>query len=179
MPNSPVKLKGTAWVCPDFTDSYKILPSKYWMGGESVWQLNAEELAPHVMEGFDPNFAAQAKEGKYQFIVAGKMFGGGGKSIEHPIYAIKGAGIKAVLAESISRYFYRNLINNGVSVLICKGITEAVHTGDELEVDLSAGKISVVNGTTLVARPLPEIALKIIAKGGYINYMREKLETKT
>jgi len=179
MSSSQAKLRGYAWVCPDYTDSYKILPAKYWMGGESVWQLNAEELGPHAMEGLDPSFAAQAKEGKYQFIVAGKMFGGGGKSIEHPIYAIKGIGIKAVLAESISRYFYRNLINNGVPVLICRGITEAVHTGDELEVDLSAGKISIVKGATLAAKPLPEIALKIIAKGGYINYVKEKLATRT
>lgn len=175
MSNAQLVLSGNAWVCPDYADSYKILPAKYWMGGESVWQLNAEELAPHAMEGVDPNFAAEAKQGKYHFIVAGKMFGGGGKSIEHPIYAIKGTGIKAVLAESISRYFYRNLIDNGVPVLICEGITKAVHTGDELEVDLSAGKINVANRTTLEAKPLPKIALDIIAKGGYINYMRERL----
>jgi len=49
-----------------------------------------EELGKHAMEGFDPVFAAEARAGKYAFIVAGLNFGGGGKSIEHPVLALKG-----------------------------------------------------------------------------------------
>ena len=79
------------------------------------------------------NFAAEASSGKYSFIIAGRNFGGGGKSIEHPIIAIKGAGVKAVIAESASRYFFRNAINNGLPILICEGITSNVRTGDDLE----------------------------------------------
>ena len=52
------------------------------------------------MAGIDSNFAADAQAGKYSIIVAGHNFGGGGKSIEHPIYAIRGSGVKAVIVES-------------------------------------------------------------------------------
>ena len=128
------------------------------------------------MKGVDDSFAQQARDGKYAFIVAGKNFGGGGKSIEHPIIAVKGAKIKAVIAESVSRYFFRNSINNALPILVCENITKKVGTGDELEVDLDAGKIrNITTGETLETQPLPDIVIEIMAKGGYINYTREKM----
>lgn len=166
-------VKGPAWVCPDYTDSYKILPKKYWMG--AIEELDTEELSKHVMEGIDTKFAFMAREGRFKFIVAGKNFGGGGKSIEHPVYAIKGASIEAVIAESVSRYFYRNSINNGLPILICPGITKIVETGDELEVNLKTGQINNLTKNTFTkTAPLSEVAMEIILAGGYIPYIREK-----
>ena len=169
-------LKGKAWVCGDCTDSYKILPEHYWQGGSKVGTLNAEELGKHAMEGADPDFAAQARSGKYSFIIAGRNFGGGGKSIEHPIFAIKGAGVKAVIAESSSRYFFRNAINNGLPILICEGVTSNVRTGDELEIDLSNGEIrNRTTGAQLKSAPIPETLMEILQMGGYIPYTKKKM----
>jgi 3-isopropylmalate/(R)-2-methylmalate dehydratase small subunit len=169
-------LKGKAWVCGDYTDSQKILPERYWNAGTKVGNLDMEELSKHAMEGADPNFAAEAAAGKYSFIVAGRNFGGGGKSIEHPIFAIKGAGVKAVITESSSRYFFRNAINNGLPILICEGITSKVRTGDDLEVDLSAGEIrNLTTGAKLKSAPLPENLMEILKMGGYVSYTRKKL----
>jgi 3-isopropylmalate/(R)-2-methylmalate dehydratase small subunit len=169
-------LKGKAWVCGDYTDSYKILPEEYWQGGAKVGNLNMEELGKHAMEGADRNFAAEASSGKYSFIIAGRNFGGGGKSIEHPIFAIKGAGVKAVVAESSSRYFFRNAINNGLPILICEGITSKVKTGDDLEIDLSNGEIrNLTTGAKLRSAPLPESLMQILQMGGYIPYTRKKM----
>lgn len=166
-------LKGAAWVCPDYTDSYKILPKKYWMN--AIEELDADELSKHVMEGIDTKFASMARGGGFKFIVAGKNFGGGGKSIEHPVYAIKGAGIEAVIAESVSRYFYRNSINNGLPILMCPGITKIVETGDDLEVDLGKGQINnLTKNKSRKTVPLSELALDIVLAGGYIPYIREK-----
>ncbi len=169
-------LKGRAWVCGDYADSYQILPEKYWQGGASVGTLNMEELGKHAMEGADQNFAAEASSGKYSFIVAGRNFGGGGKSIEHPIFAIKGAGVKAVIAESSSRYFFRNAINNGLPVLICEGVTSKIKKGDDLEVDLSKGEIrNLTTGTKLTFAPLPDALMEILKMGGYVPYARKKI----
>ena len=169
-------LKGKAWVCGDYTDSHKILPEQYWQGGTKVGNLNAEELGKHAMEGADQNFAAEARSGKYSFIIAGRNFGGGGKSIEHPIIAIKGAGVKAVIAESSSRYFFRNAINNGLPILICEGITSKVKTGDDLEIDLSHGEIrDLTTGTKLRFAPIPENLMQILQMGGYIPYTKKKM----
>jgi 3-isopropylmalate/(R)-2-methylmalate dehydratase small subunit len=168
--------KGKAWVCGDYTDSLKILPERYWNAGAKVGILDMEELGKHAMEGADPNFAAEAAAGKYSFIIAGRNFGGGGKSIEHPIFAIKGAGVKAVITESSSRYFFRNAINNGLPILICEGITSKVKTGDDLEVDLSTGEIrNLTTGAKLKSAPLPENLTEILKMGGYIPYTRKKL----
>lgn len=169
-------LKGRAWVCGDYTDSFMILPQHYWDSAEKIANLDPEELGKHAMKGLDESFSQEARDGKYQFIVAGKNFGGGGKSIEHPIIAVKGAKIKAVLAESVSRYFFRNSINNALPILVCEGITQKVSTGDELEVNLKAGEIhNITTGEKLKTHPLPTIVLEIIEKGGYLNYTRERM----
>jgi 3-isopropylmalate/(R)-2-methylmalate dehydratase small subunit len=173
-------LKGKARVCGDYTDSYKILPEKYWQGGAKVGNLNMEELGKHAMEGADQDFAAQASSGKYAFIIAGRNFGGGGKSIEHPIFAIKGAGVKAVVAESSSRYFFRNAINNGLPILICEGITSKVRAGDDLEIDLSNGEIrNLTTGAKLKSAPLPENLMQILQMGGYIPYTKKRMATES
>jgi 3-isopropylmalate/(R)-2-methylmalate dehydratase small subunit len=169
-------LKGKAWVCGDFTDSYKILPECYWNGAAKIASLDMEELGQHAMEGVDPHFAADALAGKYSFIIGGRNFGGGGKSIEHPIFAIKGAGVKAVIAESSSRYFFRNAINNGLPILICQGITSKVKTGDELEVDLSNGEIrNVTSREKLMSAPIPPDLMEILMMGGYVSYTKKKM----
>lgn len=170
-------LKGRAWVCGDFTDTYKILPEKYWKGQASrAGKMNDEELGRHAMEGADPGFAADALAGKYAFVTAGRTFGGGGKSLEYPIFALKAAGIKAVVAESCSRYFYRNAINNGLLIMISEGVSRNVKTGDELELDPAKGEIrNLTSGKTLRADPIPDLILGILNKGGYIPYTKERM----
>lgn len=164
-------LRGKAWVCGDYVDSYQILPEPYW---KKAGSLNMAELGKHAMEGLDPSFAAQAASGEYSFIVAGRNFGGGGKSIEHPVFAIRGAGIKAVIGESISRYFFRNSINNGMPVFICQGISSNVKTGDTLEVELAAGEIrNLTTGKIFKVSRLPENLVEILNAGGYIPYTKK------
>jgi 3-isopropylmalate/(R)-2-methylmalate dehydratase small subunit len=172
-------IRGNAWVCGDYTDAYKILPEKYWRGAAQIGGSSVEEMARHAMKGVDPGFASDAMAGKYSVIVAGRNFGGGGKSIEHPIFAIKGCGVKAVIAESASRYFFRNAVNNGLAIVICEGITAGVKTGDDVQIELSTGEIlNVTQGTKFTSAPLPESLLHILSMGGYLAYARERMATK-
>lgn len=165
-------IRGNVWACGDYVDTYQILPKEYWMG--DIGSLNEEELAKHVMEGYESE--EDIRDKKYNILVAGKNFGGGGKSIEHPIIALKGAGIKAVIAESVSRYFYRNLINNGIVVITKDEIMDFVNNGDELEINLENGKVfNITQDKEESFVALPEFVLKILQKGGYKNYIKAQL----
>ena len=170
------QLNGTAYTCPDYTDAYDILPKEHW--ASDIGNLNEEELSKHAMSGLDETFAEKAMAGDYEIIIAGDSFGGGGKSIEHPIIAIRGTGVKVVIAESVARYFYRNAINNRLPVLECGDILDHVETGDELTVDLETGEITnQTTGETIQGERLPEVAMEILQNGGGINYAkRQQLE---
>lgn len=165
---------GKAWKCPDNVLIYSILPSKYLFKDLSA---GIDELKKHVMEGVDPDFSRAALEGKYRIIVAGKNFCGGGKSLEQPVYAIKGVGIDVVIAESFDRYFFRNAINNGLPLLSCKGITGFVETGDELTVHLDTGEVkNFTQNKTIKASPLPSFILDLVREGGYVQYIQKRMK---
>lgn len=168
------ELDGTAYTCPDYTDAYDILPSEHWEGGGDIGNLDVEKLRQHALSGIDESFAEKALAGEYEIVVAGDQFGGGGKSIEHPIIAIRGAGVKVVLAESFARYFYRNSINNGLPVLQVPGILDHVSTGDSLTVDLASGTVTnETTGETIEGERLPEKAMDILSSGGGIEYAKQ------
>lgn len=165
-------LSGKVWSYPGMVDTNQILPQQYWM--QKFGELDMSDLGKHAMEGLDPSFAEKALNGEYSFIIAGCNFGGGGKSMEHPVYALKGVGIKAVIAESVSRYFFRNMINNGVLVLIKKGISSFAETGDEIAISLEKGVIhNITQGTSTEFEPMPEFLTKIVSSGGYIDYLKK------
>ena len=86
----------------DSIDTDVILPGQY------LKLHDHDELGEHAMEGLDPNFHSKAKEAN--IIVTGKNFGCG-SSREHAPIAISACGIKAVLALSFARIFYRNSVD--------------------------------------------------------------------
>jgi 3-isopropylmalate/(R)-2-methylmalate dehydratase small subunit len=130
---------------------------------------NLPELAKHVMEDADPTFASRVKAG--DFIVAGNNFGLG-SSREHAPLVIKMAGVRAILAKSVARIFFRNAINVGLPVLICD--TTLIDDGAELEVDLATGTVkNKTNGKQLTFSKIPEVMLRILDEGGLIPYIQK------
>ncbi len=128
---------------------------------------NLPELAKHVLEDADPDFAS--KVGPGDFVVGGRNFGLG-SSREHAPTIIKLAGVGAVLAKSFARIFFRNSINVGLPVLVCD--TDKIDEGDELKIDLSAGTIT--NNTKnieLEFNPLPGVMIKILNDGGLTEHI--------
>jgi 3-isopropylmalate/(R)-2-methylmalate dehydratase small subunit len=164
-------LTGKAWKYGDNVDTDVIIPARYL--STSV----PEELAPHCMEDIDETFASSVRKG--DVIVAGNNFGCG-SSREHAPIAIAGAGISCVIAVSYARIFYRNAINLGLPILECPEacISGAVNKGDELEVDLASGEIvNKTNGKKFKAAPAPEFLRHLLAAGGLVPYVRERLES--
>jgi 3-isopropylmalate/(R)-2-methylmalate dehydratase small subunit len=157
-------LKGRAFKFGDNISTDHIIPGRW-----AHLRSNLPELAKHVMEDADPDFASKVKKG--DFIVGGSNFGLG-SSREHAPLVIKMAGVSAILAKSVARIFFRNAINQGLPVLICD--TDGIDQGDELEVDLAKGTIyDKTKGEKLSFSKLPEVMLKILDKGGLIPYIKK------
>jgi len=103
-------------------------------------------------------------------IVAGKNFGCG-SAMEVAVTAITGAGIRAVLARSFSRTYYRNAVNNGLPPVVCD--TAAIREGDRLEIDGACVR-NLTTGASIAAEALPPVMLEIIATGGLVGFMLKK-----
>jgi len=130
---------------------------------------NLPELARHVLEDADPDFAARVRPG--DFVVGGRNFGLG-SSREHAPTIIKLTGVGAVLAKSFARIFFRNSINVGLPVLVCD--TDKIDEGDELRIDLSAGTIAnITKNLELEFNPLPEVMIKILDDGGLTGHIKK------
>jgi 3-isopropylmalate/(R)-2-methylmalate dehydratase small subunit len=155
-------MSGNVWKYGDDVDTDVIIPARY---------LNVstpEELARHCMEDVDPGFAGRVCAG--DVIVAGENFGCG-SSREHAPLAIKGSGVACIIARSFARIFYRNAINTGLPILECPEIVEEVEQGDQLRVNLEAGRITNLRADrSYRTSPFPSFILSIMEAGGLIPY---------
>ncbi|HET8744970.1 MAG TPA: 3-isopropylmalate dehydratase [Ramlibacter sp.] len=168
----PEPIRAGAYRVGDDVKALEIMPTRF----KSSSALSDAELAKAAFADLDPSFSARALAGDYGIVVAGVNFGGGGKTVEGPVFALRGAGVKLVIAESFARYFLRNAINNGFPILVCEGISRAVQTGQQLSVDLDTARITnLATGQVLAATPLSSTALEILAAGGLVPYARRKL----
>ncbi len=157
-------LKGKAWKFGDDISTDLIAPGRYFH-----LRSNLPELAKHVLEDADPQFASRMS--RNDFVVGGNNFGLG-SSREHAPTIIKLAGVSAVLAKSFARIFFRNAINVGLPVLICD--TDKIVQGDSLEVDLARGSIKdVTNGNQLRFSPLPQVMITILNDGGLAAHIEK------
>ena len=162
-------LIGNAHKFGDSISTDHIIPGRY-----AHLRSNLPELARHVLEDADVNFAAKVKPG--DFVVGGSNFGLG-SSREHAPLVIKMAGVSAILAKSVARIFFRNAINLGLPVLICD--TDKINEGDELEIDLTAGTVrDKTNGSVLTSGRIPDVMLKILDEGGLIPYIQKHGDIK-
>ena len=130
--------------------------------------LDPQVLRRYLFEEIDPEFAATVEAG--DLIVAGKNFGCG-SAMEVAVTAVLGAGIRAVLARSFSRTYYRNAVNNGLMPVICD--TVRIIEGDWLSLSNDAVR-NETTGEIIPAEPLPPIMQNIIQAGGLVPYFREK-----
>ncbi len=129
-----------------------------------------DEIAKHAMEGMDPEFHSKVKEG--DFIVAGKNFGCG-SSREHAPIALSHSGIKAVLALSFARIFYRNAVDGAflLPLEIDEDAYKGISDGDELEIIIEKNEIkNLTQNKSYSTKPFSEIIGKIIAAGGLFKY---------
>ena len=145
-------------------DTDQIIASQY------LLLPNIEEMKVYTFESIDKDFAKKVKEG--EIVVAGENFGCGSSREQAPS-VLKALGIQAVVAKSFARIFYRNAINIGLPVIVCKELPDAVNTGDEMELSLTEG-VARANGSTYSCTKLPAYMQQILSQGGLIASLNKE-----
>src|ERR1700685_1564425 len=125
-------IQGRACKFGDNINSDIIIPGRY------LIYIDAQKLGEHAFEVLGQEFPNKLRA--FQILVAGRNFGCG-SAREQAATAIQGLGIKAVVASSFARTFYRNAINDGLPIVESPELYAAVQEGDEIRIDLEAGKI--------------------------------------
>jgi len=155
---------GKAWKFGDSISTDLICPGRLFH-----LRSNLPELAKHVLEDADPEFASKMAKG--DFVVGGRNFGLG-SSREHAPTIIKLAGVSAVIAKSFARIFFRNCINVGLPVIELD--TDQISQGDELEVALEGGKLkNLTTGAEMTFPPLPLVMRTILNDGGLAEHIKK------
>jgi len=157
------------WKYGDNINTDMLFPGKY-----TYTCSTPEEIKPHLLEDLDPLFSKNVKDG--DIIFAGKNFGCG-SSREQPVLGLKAVGLKAVVAESFARIFYRASINQGLLLIECPDAVKSYSDGDKIELDVNSGKITI-SGKTFTFPKLPKEILAIRDAGGLLEYTRNKLKNK-
>ena len=139
-------------------DTDQIIASQY------LLLPDVEEMKVHAFESLDPEFPQKVKPG--DFVVGGENFGCGSSREQAPS-VLKDLGVQAVVAKSFARIFYRNAINIGLPVIVCKDLPDAVKSGDDMELSLTEG-IATAGGRDFSCTKLPEYMQKILSQGGLI-----------
>jgi 3-isopropylmalate/(R)-2-methylmalate dehydratase small subunit len=153
------------WKFGDDIDTDAIIPGRF------LTIYDEKELARHAFEGTRDDFSRLAQEG--DVIVAGRNFGCG-SSREHAPLALKGAGVRCILAQSFARIFFRNAINVGLLPLVCPG-TGSIRDGSRIEVREREGK-AIVDGKEYAIEPVPEFMYNIVEAAGLVGYARQLKE---
>jgi len=158
------KIEGKVWKFRDSIDTDVIIAGRY------LRTFSLDDLAAHVMEAEDPQFADKVQNG--DIIVAGWNFGCGSSREQAPV-ALKHAGVSAIIAKSFARIFYRNAINVGLPVITAEVEAEK---DDVMCVDLEKGII--INKTTnkkFKINPFDNFMLEILKDGGLVkHYLKTK-----
>ena len=133
-------------------------------------ELTVEEASVHAMEAVDPTFTQRFAPG--DIIVGGNNFGSGSSRETSPL-ALRYLGTGAVVAKFFARIFYRNAINIGLPVIVCKELPDEVKTGDTMELRMSDGTAEA-NGKTYSCTKLPEYMQNILNQGGLIASLNKE-----
>ena len=129
-----------------------------------------DEMKVHTFESLDPEFPHKVKPGDY--VVGGDNFGCGSSREQAP-GVLKALGIQAVVARSFARIFYRNAINIGLPVIVCREMPDQVETGDEMELSMTEGTVRA-GGKVYSCTKLPPYMQQILNQGGLIASLNEE-----
>ena len=166
--SEPTQIVGRAHGYGNNVDTDAIIPGKF------MNSTRIEDMLPHTMEGIDPEFIKKVQPG--DLMVAGSNFGCGSSREAAPAL-LRACGIRAIIAESFARIFFRNAINLGLLVIECPGIAAAVTSGDQVKYDRASGTVENLTrpwrgqGTVL-----PEFLREILASGGAVAAYRARVQ---
>ncbi|MFZ4814167.1 MAG: 3-isopropylmalate dehydratase [Phototrophicaceae bacterium] len=151
------------WKYGDHVNTDVIFPGKY-----TYTVTERAEMAQYALQDLDPTFASNARPG--DVIVAGRNWGNG-SSREQAVIALVELGIRAVIAHSFARIYYRNAINSGLLVIVAPQAAAAIQAGEQIGLDIATAQITCAAGVFSMAT-MPESVQQIVAAGGLIPYLQ-------
>jgi 3-isopropylmalate/(R)-2-methylmalate dehydratase small subunit len=170
-------VRGLIFVVDDNIDTDQIIPAEYLTLVPSKPD-EYEKLGSYAMVGLPDRYGKFVPVGEmktpYPIIVAGENFGCG-SSREHAPIALGAAGVKAVIAQSYARIFFRNCVSTGELYPWESGerLCDRFQTGQEATIDFDQNQI--INHTlnqTYFLKSLGEIK-PVIDAGGIFAYARQ------
>ncbi|PIQ99353.1 MAG: 3-isopropylmalate dehydratase [Nitrospinae bacterium CG11_big_fil_rev_8_21_14_0_20_45_15] len=179
-------IEGTAYVLGDDIDTDQIIPAEHLVYSLSdpeekknygKYALSGVPSAGAGLPDGGKSFVADGKfESDHKIIIGGKNFGCG-SSREHAPACLKIAGIKAVVAESYARIFYRNSVDGGFFIPFetPASLIGTIRTGDRLVIDVAKGELTHHSGgdsKVWQLKPLGDVS-EIIRAGDIFAYARK------
>lgn len=167
--------KGRVWKFGDHVSTDLMMPGAAVLARPG---LDEKAAAEHCMSANRPGWAAEVRPG--DVLLAGRNFGCGSSRPAQRL--LRALGIVVVVAESFSRLFFRNCINTGFPVLICRGVTEAFEEKEIAEVNLETGEVrNVTRGTVLVGEALAPGTppYEILRAGGLRPLLEKRVRART
>lgn len=156
------QIRGRVFKFGDNVNSDIIIPGRY------LIYIEPQKLAEHAFEVLGNGFPGKLRS--FDIFIAGRNFGCG-SAREQAVTAIQGLGIKAVVACSFARTFYRNAINSGLPIVECPEVCEAVQEGDEIEIDL--GSSEICHREKAYGFPgFPDSVRELLELGGLAEYLK-------
>ena len=160
-------IKGYAYILGDDISTDDIVPS------HTLTMRDSNEMVKHTLEFIDPYFTKNVDKGN--IIIAGENFGMG-SSREEAVHVFKLLGIKAVVAKSFARIYFRNLMNNGIPAISLNWDLNQFAKEDDLEILLLKGIIiNKSKKITLNFEKIPEFLIDILESDGVINQLKKTL----
>lgn len=177
-------IEGIAYVLGDDVDTDQIIPAEH-----LVYSLSDPEerknYGKFALSGVPAEKAGLPKgntlftengqsDSKYSIIIGGRNFGCG-SSREHAPACMEIAGVRAVIAESYARIFYRNSVDGGFFIPFeCDTrLVEDIKTGDDLKIDLTENTLTnKTQEKTYDLKSLGEV-IEIIEAGNIFEYARK------
>jgi len=164
--NVEKQIQGKVYKFGDNINSDIIIPGRY------LIYIEPGKLAEHAFEVLGEGFPAKLRS--FDVLVAGRNFGCG-SAREQAVTAIIGLGIKAVVACSFARTFYRNAINAGLPIVDCPEIYSAVNEGDDITLDLASGEIHHQDAKYRFPE-FPDSMRRLLELGGLAEYLKSQFQ---
>ena len=155
---------GTAFVLGDDVNTDINCSNKYLPGKDITY------VAAHAFDALAPSIASDIAHAGGGILVAGHHFGIN-SSREQAVHVMRAMNIRAIVARSFGRQFFRNAINNGMPLY--EHDTTHIQAGQSLEIDFSSGVLKVDGHVVQTAAPLPSEILAILSMGGLIPFLQK------
>lgn len=170
-------IRSLVYIVGDNIDTDQIIPAQHLNLVPTIPE-EYRKLGALALSGLPADYPPFVKPGEtksaYGIIVAGRNFGCG-SSREHAPIALGAAGIRAIVAESYARIFFRNAIATGEQYP-CETATRLrtiFQTGDEAEIRLDREEfVHVKSGRVFKLKSLGAV-MPVVSAGGLFAYARK------